>query len=363
MKRRANNEGSLFYSEASGYWIAEVVLPDGRKRRKRHKLQRVVKDWLEQQKRSIRDETWIADSSTRYGDYLDRYMAEVAAHTLKPKTIENYYFVIKNHIKPDLGELKLNQIRPEHLQKLYAKKLSNGFSKYTVVYIHRIVHKTLSTALRWGLVARNVADAVTPPTPDNKEITPLTVEEVKRLLTVLEGDRLYAYYVLLCSTGMRKGEGLGLQKSSLNLEDGTVIVRHNLSSVRGKGLILGEPKSQKSRRELALPPFCVQALKDHLEKYPSTSAYVFATSHGTPFSPRNILRHFKGKLKEAGLPEETRIHDLRHSFISWLLTNTPISDVQAIAGHSQIQTTIGIYGHLMPGAKRAAADKIEKMFE
>ena len=363
-KKRADGEGSLFFSESEGVWIGEVVLPDGRKKRKRSKLQKIARAWLEEQKEAVKEGMWVSDETARYGDFLDRYMEEIAAHTLKPKTQENYYFIIKNHIKPDLGDTLIVNIRPENLQSLYARKLSEGFSKHTVTYIHSVIHKTLDTAMKWGLVARNVADAVTPPSPEKTDIHPLSVEQVKRLLKVLEDDRLYCFYLLLTSTGMRKGECLGLQKSSLDLDNGTVLVRHSLSQVRGKGMILGEPKSEKSHRVLALPEFTVSALRRHLEMHPNTSTYVFATSNNTPFSPRNVLRHFKDKLKEAGLPAETRIHDLRHSFISWLLASgIPPKDVQVIAGHAQFATTMDIYGHIMPGANKEAARRIEGLFQ
>jgi integrase len=195
------------------------------------------------------------------------------------------------------------------------------------------------------------------------EIKPLTVDEVKRLLKVLEGDRLYAFYALIATTGLRKGEALAIQKSSLDLDNGTLIVRHSLAHIYGKGLTLMEPKSEKSRRELALPAFTVDLLRRHLAVYSLTSDFVFATNHGTPFSPRNILRHFKLKLAEAGLPQATRIHDLRHSFISWLIqSGQDIKTIQAVAGHSQIQVTLAVYGHLMPGAIRGAADKVDVMF-
>ncbi len=113
-----------------------------------------------------------------------------------------------------------------------------------------------------------------------------------------------------------------------------------------------------------VPPFTVNVLKQHLKQHPSKSDFVFATSKGTPFSPRNVLRHFKGKLKEAGLPESTRIHTLRHSFISWLLASgTSIKDIQAIAGHAQASTTLAIYSHVLLGYNREAANKIEDMFK
>ncbi len=94
------------------------------------------------------------------------------------------------------------------------------------------------------------------------------------------------------------------------------------------------------------------------------SKYVFCTGNGTPFSPRNMIRHFKAALNRAGLPPETRIHDLRHAFISWLLAKgTPPKDVQMIAGHSSFSVTMDIYGHLMPGAQREAAKTIDTLFQ
>ena len=361
--KRSNGEGSLYFSEAQNTWVAEILLPDGKKKRKRNKLQRVVRSWLEKEKEALRHGMWVTNENTLYSDFLDRYMKEVASHNLRPKALENYAYAIKNHVKPNLGDMRIVAIRPDHLQHLYSKLLESGLSKYTVKYVHAIIRKTLGTALKWGLVNRNVADAVSPPTPEIHEIKPLTVAEVKQLLKVLEGDRLYAFYVLISTSGMRKGEALALQKSDLSLDTGIITVKHSLAQIYGKGLVLGEPKSEKSRREIALPPFTIKVMRKHLMNHPSSSSYVFATSRGTPFSPRNILRHLKSKLKEAGLPESTRIHDLRHSFISWLLASgTSIRDVQTIAGHAQASTTLSIYSHVLPGYNRDAANKIEGMF-
>jgi integrase len=155
---------------------------------------------------------------------------------------------------------------------------------------------------------------------------------------------------------------LGLLKQYLNLEEGTVIIKHSLTFLPHKGLVLGEVKSEKSIRQIALPEFTIKVLKDHLSRYSLNSKYVFATGNGTPFSPRNILRHFKQKLKEAGLPATTRIHDLRHYYASWLLKTTSVKDVQMILGHAQASTTLEIYGHVLPGYNKEAAKKIEGVF-
>jgi integrase len=363
MSKRANGSGSIYYSQAQKTWVGEILLPDGKKKRKRNKLQRVVRTWLDVQKESVRRGEWVSNENTRYGDFIDRYMREVAIHSLRPKTFESYTYTINSHIKPTLGGLRITAIRPEHLQHLYSKILESGLSKHTVKYIHAIIRKTLGVAMKSGLVMRNVADLVTPPTPDFIEIKPLTVEEVKRFLKVLENDRLYAFYVLIATTGIRKGEALGLQKESLSLDDGVISIRHSLSQINGKGLVLGEPKSKMSRRDIALTEFTVDALTRHLKDHPNNSKYVFATSNNTPFSPRNILRHFKSKLEEAGLPQDTRVHTLRHSIISWLLASgVSVKDVQMIAGHSQPHVTLKTYAHVMPNYNRKVAIKIEGMF-
>jgi integrase len=348
-RRRANHEGSIFWSEAQNLWAAEIVLPDGKKKRKRSKRQSVVREWLEKEKEAVRGGSWVSGEAVKYGDFLDRYLTEVATHTLRPSTLYSYSDHIKNHIKPAIGDIKITNVRPEHLQRMYSNLLNRGLSKGTVKKTHAVVRKSLGIALNWGLVGRNVALAVSPPSPDTFEIKPLTVPESKQLLKVLEGDRLYAFYVLLLATGIRRGECLALQKQNLSLEEGTITIKQSLSFIVGKGLILGEPKSQKSNRRLVLPPFALEALKTHLMRFPNTSKYIFATGNNTPFSPRNVVRHFKKKLGEAGLPIETRIHDLRHSYASWLLQNTSVKDVQMLLGHAQASTTLEIYAHVLPG--------------
>lgn len=208
-----------------------------------------------------------------------------------------------------------------------------------------------------------MAEAVEWPTPEPYEIKPLTVDQAKQFLKVLEGDRLYAFYVVLITTGIRRGECLALHKEDLSLDNGTVTIKRSLSFIPRKGLVLGEPKSEKSNRTLALPEFTVKILREHLAKHTGNSTFVFATGNGTPFSPRNIHRHFKLKLAEAGLPDSTRLHDLRHSHISWLIrAGQDIRSVEGAAAHAQASTTIEIYSHLLPDYNREVANKIERMF-
>jgi integrase len=127
--------------------------------------------------------------------------------------------------------------------------------------------------------------------------------------------------------------------------------------------VVGEPKGDRSRRKVALPDFTRRVLAEHLATRKVQSQYVFCTSKGTPFSPRNVLRHFKVILERAGLPTTIHIHHLRHTFVSYqLAAGTPASDVQKIAGHASFSTTVDIYGHLMDGAHRESAKKMDALF-
>jgi len=114
---------------------------------------------------------------------------------------------------------------------------------------------------------------------------------------------------------------------------------------------------------VTVPDYVREVLIEHKENQTVESEFVFCTSNGTPFSPRNIVRHFKRTLAKADLPDTIRLHDLRHTFVSFMLAqNVPPKDVQAIAGHASFKTTMDIYGHLMPGAQREAAKKMDKLF-
>jgi integrase len=282
---------------------------------------------------------------------------------MQPSTIVSNESIIRLHIKPELGPIRLTKLSPMHLQNLYSSKLKAGLSKRTVRYIHTILHKCLAQAVKFGLVARNVADAVETPPPDRRVVKPLTTEQVARLVELLKGDRLLPLYMVYIGCGLRRGEALALTVDNIDWENGIIRVEKTIQAISGKGLVVGEPKSESSRRPVAMPEFVRRALAEYLFTRNVKSQYVFCTSRGTPFSPRNIVRHFKRLLKKAGLPQSTRIHDLRHTFVSFLLAqNVPPKDVQVIAGHADFSTTMDVYGHLMPGAQHEAARKMDRMF-
>jgi integrase len=142
-KRRAKGEGSIF-KEKSGYWCAKIELPDGKQKRKRSKSQRVVREWLQEQRQAIQMNLVVKDDNILFGNYLDYFIEHFVAHSLAPSTVHSYRYLIRNHIQPELGQIKLTMLRPSHLQTLYTHKLDSGLSRRTVQCIHAIIRRSLN---------------------------------------------------------------------------------------------------------------------------------------------------------------------------------------------------------------------------
>lgn len=362
-KKRSRGEGSIFFNKKQEIWVAEIK-KDGKAYRKYAKTQKEAREWLIQEREKLARGLLVDDQKITLGLFIDRWFEDVAKPGLRDSTINSHESIIRIHIKPTLGETRLADVTPQLLQNLCAQKLKEGLSHRTVKYIRSLLHQTLDTALEWGLVARNVADGVKTPAVKNKKIKPLTKEQVWKLLEIVKDDRLFPLYVVYLGCGLRRGEALALTWDCVDLEQGVLRITKTIQLLTGKGLVIGEPKSESSRREVSLPDFVLNALRTQHQNRNPHSPYVFCSTNGTPFYPRNILRHFKATLKKAGLPPETRIHDLRHFFISWLLAQgQPPKDVQVIAGHADFSTTMDIYGHLMPGANEEAAKRMNSLFK
>ena len=221
----------------------------------------------------------------------------------------------------------------------------------------------LVTAVRWGLVIRNVAEAVDRPTVPKHEITPLDVEQAKKFLEAAESDRLHSLYVLALTTGCRQGELFGLEWSDIDLKAGTLMVRRTLVELSGK-ITTNEPKTAKGRRLIELPGMAVESLWQHKAKLMveglASCPFVFPDSEGNHLRRQNVLRRsFQPILKRTGL-KDVRFHDLRHSSATLLLSaGVHPKVVQERLGHSQIGVTMDTYSHVLPTMQREASGKLD----
>jgi integrase len=227
------------------------------------------------------------------------------------------------------------------------------------------LRRSLKQALKWGLVIRNVCDAVDPPRVSKRDIHPLSPEQVGKLLAAAKGNRLEALYPTAVGTGLRLGELFGLQWSDVDLGSGTISVRHTLTELNGI-LTLSEPKSAKGKRMVELPQRVVKALHEHrkraLAEGFASVPWVFCNQHGGPLRRSHFhAQQFKPLLKRADLPD-IRFHDLRHTSATLLLVQgVHPKVVQERLGHAQISLTLDTYSHVLPSMQRDAAGRLDSM--
>jgi integrase len=300
------------------------------------------------------------------GEYLDRWLTDCVRGTVRPSTFERHEQILRVHIKPALGRIGLKNLTSAHVRGLITEKLETGLASATVRKLHSTLHKALSQAVSDGLVPRNAA-AVKAPQPTPEEMHPLSEYEARTLLDTAHSyeDRFEALYVLAITTGLRRGELLGLRWGDVDLERS--VLRVGRALVReGARHTLNETKTKRGRRQANPTPRTVNALKNHRkkqleEKMKLASLYkdhglIFATGVGTPINPKNLVnRSFKPLLKKAGLPQ-IRFHDLRHTCATLLLgRGVHPKFVQELLGHASIAMTLDTYSHYMPSMGNHAA--------
>jgi len=279
-KRRSRGEGSIG-RRSDGLWMARITLPSGKRKTKYGKTQKEVRDWLSEMQTANRQGTWSDSQNVTVGAFLERYLADVVAHTLRPKTQESYNLLTRKHLIPELGNIRLLALRPSHLQTFYSAKLAEEYSKRTVQYLHSILHKALSQAVRWDMVPRNVADSVDAPRPSKTIPALLTEAQALSFLDGLKDDPLYPLWLTLFSTGMRKGEVLGLRWMDVDLDQAVIHVTQTAGTVHKKGTVISEPKTEQSKRSIILPSQLVVALKAHKESGSLGIAVLAATYGGS----------------------------------------------------------------------------------
>lgn len=287
-------------------------------------------------------------------EYLDRWLDTIRG-TLAPNTVRRHEELTRIHIRPAIGKVKLAKLDPLQVQSLYRSNLDEGLSAATVVKIHSTLSKSLKQAVRWKLIPLNVCASVTPPRVARTEMDPLDDLQMKALLETAEGTELYALWVVLATTGLRIGEALALRWDDLDLEARTL--RVNRTVFRSE---IGQPKTKSSRRTIKLSELAVGALRQH----PRNAELVFCTGSGKPINVSNLRnRTWKRLLACAGLPPSTRLHDIRHSTATLLLSRrVPVKVVSEMLGHADVGITLSVYAHVLPNMQDEAARTIDTFF-
>jgi len=382
-EKRANGEGSVYFRESDKKWVGSITHNGKRKvfygKTKKEAREKMNTALYEQQKGTL-----PTTSKQTVAQFLDHWLENTQKASVRPRTYERYEEVIRLHINPAIGRHQLQKLTAQHIEVFYTKKLEQGLSPRTVNTFHNILHKALDKARKLRLVGENVTELVDRPRVEDTEINPLSLEQIKALLVVSQGHSMEMLLTLALATGMRRGELMGLKWQDIDFEKGTLQVRRILSRVPSKlkteerkGYVEAATKTKKSRRSIVIVAFALELLKRHKEKQQERQQeakekttrwvendFVFRSGVGTPLHPDNdIFVPFKALLKAANLPN-IRFHDLRHSAATLLLSEgVHPKIVQEILGHSNINITLNVYSHILPGMQQGAMDKINSAFE
>jgi len=381
MPRRQPGITKYTTSDGRTFWQYVVDLGDdpetGRRRQRRKRgftTQTEAAAALDEARRVIEAGGFLFDvEHMTFIEYLDVWLDGLPQTDMKPRTISDYRNETRRYIKPHLGDVKLTKLTPLHLERLYRTLMAEGgrggrpLSPKTVLRVHRVIRKAIGDAERKGILQRNVARLADKPSIAqlDTERPAWTPDELRRFLAAAEGDELFALYRLAALTGMRRGELCGLRWEDVDLVEQTVRVRKALAMINGTPSV-ATPKSRRSRRVIDIDDRTTQILQLHRERQLEAAefvgagwqetGYVFTTVIGTHQHPDNVSKRFVALVRSIDVKYLT-LHGLRHTHATHLLAmgKNPRM-VSERLGHADVAFTLQVYGHVLPGHQREAAE-------
>lgn len=310
------------------------------------------------------------------GQFLTEWLVATAP-SQRPAT-QRAYKTSAGHLTRQLGDVKLAALSPAHVAAAQSALLESGrrdknggLSPTTVHACMVLLRSVLDDAVTWRRLSWNPARAVKAPAIRTRPMTTWTPEETRRFLALITEERLSAAFWMLATTGMRRGEALGLRWSDVNLETGKIRITQTVTRPAGK-VTVGEPKSDRSRRTMSIDLVTMAELRRHRaaqleERLKWGAAYqvdfdlVFARENGTPLNPEMLGRILRKHAVAAGLPL-IRIHDLRHGYATEALrARVNPRTVADRLGHSRVNVTLDTYSHVLPEVEEAEAVRVAEI--
>lgn len=312
-------------------------------------------------------------SSLSVAEYVTGWLE--AKPNLAQTTREGYQRELKRVTKR-LGDRKLRDLTPSTIKSFYRDLTADGYAPKSVRNTAGVLHKALADAVADGALPRNPADGLELPQSERPETQTWTVGELARFLSYVESHRLYAAFVVLCASGMRRSELLGLRWRNIDLDVGTAaIVDTVVMEANRPRLRLGTTKSRRSRRVIAFDAATVTVLREHKarqnsERLSAGEAWedldlVFSTVLGGVVSPNMFTRWTKKLAGEAEVRPLTPHSAGRHTWATLALSSGKIHPkvVQERLGHSSISITLDRYSHVVEGMDREAAEIVAAMIK
>lgn len=337
------------------------------KRKRGFKTKKEATDALRKLEVQVNEGTYVESKNIPFKQYIEDWLS-IKKISLSNSSISLYERSIKNHISPSLGNILLSKIKPQHIQKFIVELYKKDLEDATIKRIFNILNACLNDAVKFEDLSINPASKVEKPKVSPKEMNIWSIKQIKRFLKYSEDHRLNCAFYLALMTGLRKGEILGLRWKDVDLENQVLYVNQTLE-YDGKTIKKGA-KTKNSIRSVTFSPSTKNVLLKHKEQQEAEKNFfaseyldqnlVICAQNGAPYHPRNLTRVFNSLKRKANLPH-IRFHDLRHTHAALMIAqNEPMKLIMERLGHSQISTTIDVYGHLLPNMQHDASNRLDQ---
>ncbi|MDQ3826376.1 MAG: site-specific integrase [Actinomycetota bacterium] len=369
--RNLNGEGTV-YLRKDGRWVAAAYVPvsgGGIRRQSRYAKTRAdANKKLRELIKCAEQNIPVPSASLTVANYLDEWLAHIKQH-VRRSTWKSYEGNIRLHVLPRIGSKRLARLGVREVRMMIDQMRRDGVGQPTIQYVHATLRAALEHAYREELVTRNVAKLVRVERPKVLPREPLSADEARMLLDNTTNHPQYALWVVLVMLGLRRSEICGLRWEHIDFAEQTLRITQTVQPVDGKLREL-PTKTRRSNRTVPLPARALYALADHHRQLqerhgepgrPWTPVgYVFGTRYGTPLEPRNLTRMWNQLCTEHGVRTVT-LHGLRHTCVSLLLAlGVHPRVVMEIVGHSAMEMTMNVYGHVNLDTQRIAVNQLNE---
>ena len=369
--KRPDGDG-LVRKRSDGRWEGRIIVghkEDGKPifRSVFAKTQKELMDKLHRSIETFRGVELTENANLTLGAWLDKWLEERMRFTIRESTLDGYRRLVKNYIKPHLGDKKIGSVTTADIQKMYNWLRENGrvnehyekgnaLSDSSVRGIHMLLHQAMDAAVQERIIVKNPTEGTVIPKTNYAPKKILTEAQLQKFLDVVRQDAVWSdFFYTELTTGMRRGEICGLKWQDFDDKTGRLHIHCSVSNRKGGGVRVGETKTESGARTILLPPSTAEILKQRKKK--SYSEWIFhnPTVPELPMNPSSAYRHLKTLLKNAELPL-IRFHDLRHTFATHALNSgVDAKTLSGILGHTNASFTLDTYTHMTTDMHRKAA--------
>ena len=381
MSKAAQNAGSI-RQRKNGRWEARVTIgtdPGTGKPIRRSiygDTQAAVRKEMTAILRELDTGRYQAPEKVAVAEWMTEWLTTFCLNKVKPLTYHSYEAIIKKHITPIIGAVKLQAVKGTHVQKVYNTMTEAGLSGKTVKNVSAVLHKAFSMAVKQKLIISNPCDAAELPKAEHKEIHPLTDDEIPRFLAAIDESPMRNAFALCLFAGLREGECLGLSWGQVDFERGRITVSQQLQKEKTKGgkyYIAPTTKSGKPRT-IEPPPIAFQYLRAERVKqlenrlkagpaWDNPDDLVFTDETGKHYAIHTFYKRFKAIAASIGRPD-ARPHDLRHTTATVAISSgADIKSVQDLLGHATASFTLNVYAHTSEQMMKDTASRMQNYYD